>query len=283
MKKILAIIITYHPSKNVFYNLCILKKQIKDIIIVDNGSFDNEISNIESEFNVIRNNRNYGIAKALNIGVKYAIENNFEWIITFDQDSTITHNMIDTMMNAYNNLNESYKQKVMSLVPIAIERKLIKEKIDSDINNIKTQELIVEITSGNLVKTKVFKEIGLFDEELFIDYVDHDFCLRLNKSGFLLLQCKGAFLIHEMGNFKWKRVFGKNRLYRDYPPLRVYYQTRNRFYICRKYKKDYPEFVRNDIKTFFRENLKMLLWGSDKINTIRMIFKGLIDSKKMSK
>lgn len=280
---ILAIIITYHPDSKVLNNLYVLERQIKNILVVDNGSPDNEILEIESTFKVIKNNKNLGIAKALNIGIQYALENNFDWVITFDQDSTVSDNMIETMLNAYNNLDETYKQKVMSLVPIAIERKFVKETIISDVKNIETQELLVEITSGNLVKTEAFRKIGFFDEKLFIDYVDHDFCLRLNIAGFLLLQCKGAKLIHEMGDFKWKIILGKKRLYRDYSPIRVYYQTRNRFYICRKYKKHYPAFVKNDRKTFIKENFKMILWGSKRIDTIKMIFKGLIDSKKICK
>jgi GT2 family glycosyltransferase len=35
-----------------------------------------------------------------------------------------------------------------------------------------------------MIRTDVFKKIGLFDEEFFLYYEDVDFCLRAKKAGF---------------------------------------------------------------------------------------------------
>ena len=44
------------------------------------------------------NSENLGIAKALNQGIEIAIKEKFEWVITMDNDSIATENMIDNML-----------------------------------------------------------------------------------------------------------------------------------------------------------------------------------------
>ena len=43
---------------------------------------------------IILNKENLGIATALNIGVRKALENGYEWILTMDQDPEVDYNGI---------------------------------------------------------------------------------------------------------------------------------------------------------------------------------------------
>ena len=59
----------------------------KAVIVVDDGSSDNTAAAaFDARARVLRYNRNAGKAAALAIGFKYAIENNFDYVITLDAD-----------------------------------------------------------------------------------------------------------------------------------------------------------------------------------------------------
>ena len=74
-----CIIVTYNTDENIINVIDSLEKQVSQIIIVDNGSND-KTKNILNKFlkteniDIIYNYDNYGIAKALNIGIKRALE-----------------------------------------------------------------------------------------------------------------------------------------------------------------------------------------------------------------
>ena len=87
-----SVIVTYNPDDSLINNVRRIASFSYKVIIVDNGSnevdalfrsLQAEISNLR----VVVNASNLGIAKALNIGIKSALEFAPKWIFTFDQDS----------------------------------------------------------------------------------------------------------------------------------------------------------------------------------------------------
>jgi GT2 family glycosyltransferase len=49
------------------------------------------------------------------------------------------------------------------------------------------------MSSGNLLNLAAFKQVGAYNESFFIDYVDHEYCLRLKKKRFSILTLKNRF------------------------------------------------------------------------------------------
>lgn len=275
MKKgICAVVVTYNPDRTLKENLLKLKEQVSKIIIVDNGSM-NDVSIIVKDIEnciVIKNNMNLGIANALNIGVNY-IQNSCEWILTLDQDSKISSNMINLMLDEYNNRQD--KNEIMIIAANSVEKnKKIYEKKN------KSELVLTEITSGNLVNVKIFEKIGLFREELFIDLVDHEFCLRVNSKGFKILKVRNAILWHSLGNTKEYNFLGKKITSSNHSALRRYYMSRNRIIIWKEYKSKYPEWVDKDKKLFLNEFVRILLFEKQKIDKINKIIIGVLDGKK---
>lgn len=98
--RILAIIISYNPDLNRLYkNIEALVKQVDEILIVDNSSNNIlEINNMKNNFDkvkIISHEENLGISISLNKGLEYARKNNYNWILTMDQDSICQANMIN--------------------------------------------------------------------------------------------------------------------------------------------------------------------------------------------
>jgi len=87
------------------------------------------------------------------------------------------------------------------------------------------------VTSGSLLDLNVFKEIGEFDENLFIDYVDTDYCIRLRKSGYKLIQFARPIMMHSLGITKDTLGYS----FYEHSPIRNYYIFRNKLYILTKY------------------------------------------------
>ncbi len=282
MNSVAAVIITYNVENDFKERINKLKGKVDEIIVVDNGSEAetiNMLKELEKEVTVIYLEDNKGIASALNKGIKYSIEKGYNWILTLDHDSIITDNMIKNMLTCYEGLNNELKEKVAMLVPVHVEEKEYQN--GSNINEEKDSnsyiEVLTEITSGALTKAEIYKNVGMYDEKLFIDLVDHDYCLSLNKKGFKIIQVNNATLIHNLGESVKKSVLGLKMIPTNHSPLRRYYMSRNRHYIWDKYKEDFPSWVLTDKRRFITENLKIVLFEDNKIEKFKYIKKGIKD------
>lgn len=285
MSKVAAIIVSYNPDKNLLDSVNLLISQVEKIIIVDNGSIEakrkdiSSIKDIDNErIEVIFNEENLGIATALNIGVREALKQGFNWILTMDQDSKASKDMVEKMFEVYNNIDEKERKSILSIFPNFVDERIQSIEENSVMN---TYEYVdADITSGNLVKAEVFDKVGFFDDSLFIDLVDTDFCMRLNEKNIKMIKVRDAILYHSLGESQSvKSIFGKFNT-SNHSALRRYYMTRNRFYIWEKYK-DLNSFTLNrDKKLFKKEFIKIILGEKDKVNKIKMVFKGYKDYKK---
>ncbi len=280
---ICAIIVSYNCDEQILLGINSIKNQVDHVLIIDNGSNNKSIELLKQTANdqveIIYNINNMGIAYALNQGVKYAQNNGFTWIVTLDQDSIATKAMIENMLNVYDSLSDNQKLKVLSLVPVHIEENAYVEKQNHG-SSVKFEEVVTEITSGNLIKTLTFDKVGYFDEKLFIDCVDHEFCLRISKCGYKIIKVYDSILIHNLGDTKIRKVFTKKIQYTNHSFIRRYYISRNRQYVWNLYKKTFPEWVKNDKKAAAKDIIIIILFERDKWLKIKMILKGYYDFKR---
>lgn len=285
LNSVAAVIITYNVENNFRNRINKLKGKVHEIIVVDNGSKPetiNMLKELEKDITIIYLEKNKGIAYALNKGINYSIEKGYDWILTLDHDSIVTDDMIENMLKCYGNFDKELREKVAMLVPTHIEEK---EYENSNIISNEEKfskpyiEVLTEITSGALTKADIYKNIGLYDEKLFIDLVDHDYCLSLNRKGFKVIQVSSAVLIHNLGESVKKNVLGLKMTPTNHSPLRRYYMSRNRHYIWDKYKDDFPKWVLTDKRRFITENLKIILFEDKKIEKFKYIKKGIKDYK----
>lgn len=215
MSKVAAIIVSYNPDKNLLDSVNLLISQVEKIIIVDNGSIEEKrkdissIKDIDNErIEIIFNEENLGIATALNIGVREALKQGFNWILTMDQDSKASKDMVEKMFEVYNNIDEKERKSILSIFPNFVDERIQSIEENSVMN---TYEYVdADITSGNLVNSEVFDKVGFFDDSLFIDLVDTDFCMRLNEKNIKMIKVRDAILYHSLGESQSvKSILGK--------------------------------------------------------------------------
>ena len=282
MCKVAAIIVSYNPDSNLFDSINLLLNQVEKVIIVDNGSKEKYVKYIKSinedKIEIILNKENLGIATALNIGVRKALENGYEWILTMDQDSKASPDMVKKMFNVYNSINREERKDILSIFPNFVDERI--QSIEENSNMNSYEYVDADITSGNLLRKEVFEKVGFFDDSLFIDLVDTDFCMRLNEKGIKMIKIRDAVLYHSLGESKTiKGILGSFNT-SNHSALRRYYMTRNRFYILEKYKGLNSFTLNRDKKLFKKEFVKIILGEKDKVNKIKMVLRGYKDYKK---
>ena len=272
---IAGVVVLYNPDQNVIGNIQSYISQLSMFYVVDNSEVcNNKIIETIKAFNnskYIFNGENLGLAKALNIGAEEAIKDGFKFLFTFDQDSKATPGMIETMISF---LGKHDYSSIGILSPFQDNKGYKKPPIKkiTKVSNI--------ATSGNLLNLDAYKQVGPFLDELFIDYVDVEYCLRLNNSGFKVIRLNDAILMHNLGNIVKRRFLFRKVAVTNHSPLRLYYRTRNRFYVIRKYKYKFPLFSIYNFSRLFMETLKVVCFESERIEKIRMMIKGYSHYKK---
>lgn len=192
MNGICASIITFNPNiKRLEYTIKSIYNQVDCLVFIDNNSNNIDeimvlVNKLES-INIIKNNKNEGIAKALNQAKDYALSENKEWLLTLDQDSICPLNLINEYLRYTNNDN-------IGILTLAIKKNGI---LDIPTTNIEYVERC--ITSGSLMNLRVLDKVGGFDEAMFIDWVDHDICKKERNLGYLIVKVNSIYLDHELG------------------------------------------------------------------------------------
>ena len=265
-KTFCAGIVTYNPDiERLDENINAIKKQVSQVVIVDNGSFQNLESRYASQEGifVIRNAENEGIACALNQICSYALDNGFEWAVTLDQDSVAPSNLIDV----YN--EQRLTDKVGMLTPQIYDRNcgLIKDNERGD-----TENVDMCITSASAIKLYAWQQIGGFYEPFFIDAVDFDVCYCLREQGFDILRCNKVRLLHELGHSRIVNFMGSRTVLYNHSSLRYYYISRNALLLGHRHN-----CIKHWFLTIMKRLILVLLYEDNKYSKFKMFYKGIKD------
>jgi len=247
MANIAAIVVAYIPDeKKLLRLLSALSDQVSAIYILDNTPSDKIdwcnhylIENVGSLFRYVPLGKNYGIAHAQNIGIKFAADEGFKHLIFFDQDSWVPPKLVDGLIESENRLL-ALGEKVGSIGPLFLDEKSgqYSEAVRYTgffVRKIKISPMQIEpiesdhiISSGSLIKLDTLKEVGNMQEELFIDLVDTEWCLRAAKRHYKHYINPSTVMIHNIGDEPVK--FGSKSI-NIHSPIRSYYVIRNMTYL----------------------------------------------------
>jgi rhamnosyltransferase len=133
------------------------------------------------------------------------------------------------------------------------------------------------ITSGSLVRAGTFGRVGYFSEELFIDYVDTEYCLRLACVGFRIIVARNAFLHHSLGNASIINILGRKLLTLNHPLIRRYYISRNRFHLMKCFFFRFPSFFLFHLREAFIDLVRVFLFEEDRWQKAKFSLRGIRD------
>lgn len=289
---IAAVIVTYFPDGNLPLLISDLRSQVGLIVVIDNGSDDNAyIQELESlnqqNIKLVPLGENLGIAKALNLGAAIAEEQGFQYLLTLDQDSRLPNNYIEQMLRLLEIL-ESENPRIGFVAPNFLDINSHTEARFSIISrwwvrtctcNEHSGHMLTHfaITSGTIYPIGVFKEIGGFREDYFIDHVDSEFCLRLATKGYGMFVNCDVRLQHAIGYRQVHKFMGLTIKPNNHRALRRYYIARNGLYTALQYFSFSPAYLWLTFLRLVHETLSIVLFEENKGGKLRMLANGMRD------
>ncbi len=146
---------------------------------------------------LIQNEENLGVATALNQGFRWAQENKFAWMLTMDQDSIPLPEMVHYLCSAYADYDQHEKLAVIgsNYLPSADAPKPEYDRRIGRAGSCWVEARDV-ITSGSLISIRAVEALGPFEDDLFIDSVDHEFCLRARRHGWKTIIALPTGMLH---------------------------------------------------------------------------------------
>lgn len=284
-------IVLFNPDDYERFKKCVdsILKQVKKIYIYINGRADVEL--IASEKIVyLGENENKGIAYALNAIMVAAKNDGYKWVLTMDQDSILPEDLIIDFARYFE------KEDIAIICPQVIDKRRV---YMSCIKKIGEEYVDFCITSASCTSIEAWLKIGGFDEWMFIDLVDNDFCKRLTISGYKILRINKWVLDQQFGKIvpkspreqqfwvKLSKITGVENIakfsYRKFvSPMRVYYTCRNIIYLNKKlYKYRNVGYENYNCKNYFGFIfcfiLPSILRGQNKLEIIKAVYNGTVD------
>ena len=285
MNDIAAGVVLYNPNDlQRFYNsLQSVVCQFSKVYLFDNSTEKIEYLPFGDNVVYLTEHKNLGIAYALNRMMEFADKDGYKWLVTMDQDSILP----DEMVEAYK--THIYDPDVAIICPQVIDKRRAYMTIKTE----PAEEFVDEcITSGSCTSIEAWKKLGKFDEWLFVDLVDNEFCKRVIASGYKILQLNSLVMNQEFGKIipktektqqLWLKVakllhnenFAKFSYKKFVSPARVYYTNRNIIYVNKKLAdygpvafqnyncKGYPGFwISFNLPSFLRAQDKKAVWNA---------------------
>jgi rhamnosyltransferase len=273
-----AVIVTYRTRGLIHKCVDSVWNQVGSVVIVDNGSDSDtvrELKELESRerISVIYNRKNLGIAAALNQGVRFAIEHGYRWVLALDHDSESTPGMVARLLEVYRSAGED--TGIVAANPLDRYSHTLWLDPSQCPPGRPVAEIKAALSSGSLIDVRAFERIGFFNEQLFLYYVDCDFCMRLRKAGLRTLLRVDAILVHSEGHRNHRRFLGWRVIHDGYGPDARYYIARNTVFMLRNYYYD-PAYCYQVIRRFMAL-VKGALVGEDLLRSVGCTVRGLLD------
>jgi len=220
----MGVVILYHPDTNALLaHLRSYLPVLDHLLLLDNSespnlaleeALNNESPNIQYQYF----GENRGIAERLNQAIETAQSLGYQYLLTMDQDTGFQPGQ---MQLYWQKVQETQLDKV-----VQFGANCQPEFTPIHPSPIETNNLI---TSGTILNLSHIDQIGLFDEALFIDFVDTEFSFRVVEKGYKNLLFADIVLEHRIGFLKQGRSLKnlKSSARILHAPIRVYYILRN--------------------------------------------------------
>ena len=263
MKKIAAVICNYNKSNyvtNCIQSVIESAFQDLDIIVVDNASTDDSVECIQrfyaDKVKLFVNKENLGGSGGFNTGIRYAVEQGYDYVWCLDNDVLVDEQAIGelyafmeqhpevgmTGSKVYHMEAPDYVQQFGIDViwdEYCCEAKYHNRLEDGTMPGVVYSDAVAACSV--LVRTSLIREIGPLPEENFLYWDDTEWGIRCNRAGYKVASLGSSKVLHCMG--------AKKESVNTFP---LYYSWRNWIRFFMKYT---PVEKRDDMCTAFLEGI----------------------------
>ncbi|MGB2895620.1 MAG: glycosyltransferase family 2 protein [Anaerolineales bacterium] len=286
-----AVVVTHQPGQGLESVLRSIVGHVGEVIVVDNDSqqeIKDWLQSLTADVGctLLLNEQNLGVAAGLNQGIRFVADHGCAWALMLDQDSKPTPDMIEELCQGYSRLINPDETAILApriidastgrMAPfLTRSRGFLFRRVAC--SNAVIEDITTAITSGTLLRIAAFNALDGYREDFFIDYVDTEFCLRLQVHGWRLAATCSASIDHHLG----KRTRTKIGTVQVYPthhsPLRWYTIGRNRVQMLKTYAFRFPHWLVYEIVASAFITLRMLLTEEERSAKLRSSFQGTWD------
>lgn len=214
------------------------------VVLVDNFSKDGSSEFVKKNYKkavLIQNRSNLGWTGGNNKGIRYALKKNADFIFILNNDTMVDKKCIEELVKEivkkddigivgpkiYLNTNGKKTKRISFAGGKFTSNRYFgvhigNNKIDNGAYD-KVQKTEFITGAAIMIKSEVFKKIGLFDDKYFIYYDEADFCMRAKRQDYEILYVPSAYVYHAFS--------GTVELN---SPFQNYYTTRNHYLFVEK-------------------------------------------------
>jgi hypothetical protein len=216
-----------------------------DVIVLDNGSEDETAATVKRDFprvKLIENGDNLGFCKGNNVGLKYCLEQGYDYILLLNSDTEVLPGLLDELvavMEADRRIGIAGAKNILLENPtymwgqygkVTWGPMLVKTigRFEPD-QNLREPVRDVDwvICNGCMVSRAALEKVGGFDEEFWQCNEDVDWSYRAREAGYRVVYVDRAAILHKGGSsadLSHKKIFSYG-----------YFIGRNAFVFARKH------------------------------------------------
>ena len=283
-----AVVVTYNPPPGLSTRLQATLQQVDRIVVCDNGSnqplsLDDLADSLRARIHVIALKTNRGIATALNAGIAHACAQGTRHVLLLDHDSHPGHGMVKALLSKPDTPGDAAIRvpairyghpEIRCRWPQARNRWRFRFVYADQMST--PQPVDLAIGSGMLLDASVWQRHGGFDEELFIDLVDTDYCLYLRSLGYTVVAMPQAELKHSLGEVEQRKLLGVKTYPTHHSALRHYYINRNRIVLSRRYGGRYPAWLAYEWLGAAKLAIKALCFEPQRLHKLAQMLRGTL-------
>ncbi len=273
MENVIIIVITYNGANYLerLFNSIINFEPNTDILVIDNNSRDNSVAIIEKFENIklIQLDRNLGFGRANNIGLKYALDNSYNYVFLFNQDTYLSKSIFRELIQI-SNFNNNFcllsplqmdgtnTKLESSFEKFLYESGFISQKfINPDEDLFKLN--FVQAASW-FIPIQIIKLVGGFDPIFFHYGEDNNYCQRLEFFKVPIYVVQSLSICHDSNpfNVNYPRNYGSYHLNRLKCNFLIKYTNINLNVNLKSYNLIILEFISKGFRFLFKLQFRRL-------------------------
>ena len=230
-EKVAVIIVLYNPDTNDIDNVRRIA-QYNVGFVVDNSLIPFMDGETIGNMSYICNKANLGIAKAQNIALREILKGDYEYVVFLDQDTRVAVDYPFQIAMEFSRIDNGRLAVLGPQVVNAVtggQYASAIHKYEISENGFSLRKHI--ISSGSCMSINALKDVGLMWGELFVDYVDFEWCWRAASKGYQCGVTSHLQISHHVGQRelsigKYKVIISAQQRY--------FYQYRNFIWLIQK-------------------------------------------------
>jgi GT2 family glycosyltransferase len=185
------------------------------IIVVENGSTDGSLEFLRKEYSdiqIVVNQQNLGFAGGVNTGIRHALDQGAEYVALLNNDATVDKEWLKQLITTIraNDHIGIVTSKIMSADESHLDSTgecyttwglTYPRGRDEVVNKIYDTQTTIFAASGgaSIYRTKMLRQIGLFDNDFFAYYEDVDISFRAQLADWKVIYEPKALVYHQIG------------------------------------------------------------------------------------